>query len=440
MITVNDDVAPSITAPAATEVKCSSLLPAGVNTYAGLVTAGGAASDNCSGTIAISFSDATTPGTCTNKYTVTRTYKATDVCGNTATSNQVITVNDDVAPSITAPAATEVKCSSLLPAGVNTYAALVTAGGAASDNCSGTIAISFSDATTRGTCTNKYTVTRTYKATDVCGNTATSNQVITVNDDVAPSITAPAATEVKCASLVPAGITYYSTFVSAGGAASDNCSGTIAISFSDATTPGTCTNKYTVTRTYKATDVCGNTATSNQVITVNDDVAPSITAPAATEVKCSSLLPAGVNTYAALVTAGGAASDNCSGTIAISFSDATTPGTCTNKYTVTRTYKATDVCGNTATSNQVITVNDDVAPSITAPAATEVKCASLVPAGITYYSTFVSAGGQPVIIAVERLRSASVNATTPGTCTNKYTVTRPIKQPMSVVTQQHQTR
>ena len=98
---MNDDVAPSITAPAATEVKCSSLLPAGVNTYAGLVfTAGGAASDNCSGTIAISFSDATTPGTCTNKYTVTRTYKATDVCGNTATSNQVITVNDDVAPSI----------------------------------------------------------------------------------------------------------------------------------------------------------------------------------------------------------------------------------------------------------------------------------------------------------------------------------------------------
>jgi hypothetical protein len=40
-----------------------------------------------------------------------------------------------------------------------------------------------------------------------------------------------------------------SGFVSAGGTASDNCTGAIAISFSDATTPGTCANKFTVTRT-----------------------------------------------------------------------------------------------------------------------------------------------------------------------------------------------
>jgi ribosomal protein S26 len=264
-------------------------VPAGITTYAGFVSAGGTASDNCTGAIAISFSDATTPGTCANKFTVTRTYTATDVCGNTATSNQTITVNDNVAPTITAPSGTTVTCSGDVPAGITTYSGFVSAGGTASDNCTGAIAISFSDATTPGTCANKFTVTRTYTATDVCGNTATSNQTITVNDNVAPTITAPSGTTVTCSGDVPAGITTYAGFVSAGGTASDNCTGAIAISFSDATTPGTCANKFTVTRTYTATDVCGNTATSNQTITVNDNVAPTITAPSGTTVTCSGM-------------------------------------------------------------------------------------------------------------------------------------------------------
>jgi hypothetical protein len=207
---------------------------------------------------------------------------------------------------------------------------------------------------------------------------------------------------------VPAGITTYSGFVSAGGTASDNCTGAIAISFSDATTPGTCANKFTVTRTYTATDVCGNTATSNQTITVNDNVAPTITAPSGTTVTCSGDVPAGITTYSGFVSAGGTASDNCTGAIAISFSDATTPGTCANKFTVTRTYKATDVCGNTATSNQTITVNDNVAPTITAHRVQQLRAVAMYRQVSQPTQVLYQQEEQQVIIVQEQLRSASV--------------------------------
>jgi hypothetical protein len=46
----------------------------------------------------VTFTDATTPGSCANNYTVTRTFVATDACGNTATASQAITVIDNTPP------------------------------------------------------------------------------------------------------------------------------------------------------------------------------------------------------------------------------------------------------------------------------------------------------------------------------------------------------
>ena len=191
--------------------------------------------------------------------------------------------------------------------------------------------------------------------------------------------------------------------------ATDNCDATPTVTYegevSTKTNNGTCTDQnYTLTRTWKAVDDCGNTATKSQTITVSDNTVPVFTfVPASTTAQCNAVPSIGTPT----------ATDNCDPSVSVTYngqtSTQTSNGSCTdNSYTITRKWTATDNCSNTTSASQTITVNDDVAPSITAPAATEVKCASLVPAGITYYSTFVSAGGQPVIIAVERLRSASV--------------------------------
>jgi hypothetical protein len=49
---------------------------------------------------------------------------------------------------------------------------------------------------------------------------------------------------------------------------------TASVTFTDATTPGTCANNYTITRTFSATDACGNTATASQAITVIDNTPP----------------------------------------------------------------------------------------------------------------------------------------------------------------------
>ncbi|MBK6381872.1 MAG: hypothetical protein IPF69_00065 [Chitinophagaceae bacterium] len=70
---------------------------------------------------------------------------------------------------------------------VNTDSVIVT------DNCAGVVTIThIDDVITNQTCPNRYTLTRTYRATDVCGNFSQCTQIITVNDQTAPVITCPA--------------------------------------------------------------------------------------------------------------------------------------------------------------------------------------------------------------------------------------------------------
>jgi len=60
--------------------------------------------------------------------------------------------------------------------------------------------------------------------------------------------------------------------------ATDNCGGTVTITHdADVLSGQTCANRYTITRTYHATDVCGNVTSQSQTITVDDQTAPLIT-------------------------------------------------------------------------------------------------------------------------------------------------------------------
>ena len=357
IITVNDSTAPTIACPAPVTVSCASLVPP---PNPGSIVA----ADNCSGTATVTFvSDVISNQTCVNKYTITRTYLATDICGNTATCTQIITVNDTSVPTISCPAPVTVSCAESVPP---PNPGSVTA----SDNCGGSLTVVFvGDVISNQTCANKYTITRTYRATDLCGNSATCTQMITVNDITPPSITCPASVTVSCASEVPAPNINLVL-------ASDNCSGAVTKTFvSDVISAQTCVNRYTITRTYRATDVCGNSATCTQIIIVNDQTKPTITCPADVQFSCAGQVPP-VNLN--LV----GASDNCSGAVTKSLvSEVVSNLKCDNNYILTRTYRATDACGNFAECSQKITVFDNVPPTFTStPASITLECTDVVPA------------------------------------------------------------
>ncbi len=278
----------------------------------------------------------------------TNTYQVTDGGGNTATCSFTVTVNDTQAPSITCPAPVTVSCAASVPP-VNI--ASVTA----SDNCPGVAVTHISDVTSAQTCANRFTITRTYRATDVAGNFTECTQIITVNDQTPPTLTCPAPVTVSCASLVPAPNIALVTGVS------DNCTGVLTVTHQgDVISAQTCANRYTITRTYRATDVCGNFAECTQIITVNDQTAPVITCPANITVNAAPGLCSAVVTFTTTAT------DNCAGAVTIVSVPAS--GSVFPVGTTTVTSTATDVCGNSSSCTFTVTVVDNQPPVIVCPA------------------------------------------------------------------------
>ena len=98
----------------------------------------------------------------------------------------------------------------------------------------------------------------------------TCTQTITVDDVTPPTITCPADLTFECITEVPApDITQVM--------ASDNC-GMPVVTWEGDVWNGTCPR--IITRTYMATDSCGNTTQCTQTITVDDVTPPTITCPA----------------------------------------------------------------------------------------------------------------------------------------------------------------
>jgi len=344
IIIVDDTTPPVVTCPVDVTVECSSDVPA---PNVAQVTA----TDNCDPAPVVTFvSDVSDGQTCPE--TITRTYQATDFCSNSAICTQTITVDDTTPPTVTCPADVLVNCQADVPL---SNIGLVTV----TDNCDPNPVITFvSDVPSGTSC--PMTITRTYKATDFCGNESTCTQLITVDDQIPPQITCPTDLTVECMGDVPA---YDIGMVTA----TDNCGATPVIEWVSDTPVGTCPT--VITRVYKATDDCGNEAFCQQIITVDDQTSPVLSGcPADVTVDCGGV-PASANVTA---------TDNCSG-VTVSFNEVTTPGSCDYDYVVTRTWTATDDCGNSASCTQTITVQDNIAPTITCPADLTVGCLTEVP-------------------------------------------------------------
>ena len=304
------------------------------------------ATDNCEGPITVTFTFTTEPGACAQESTVTRTYTATDACGNSSERTQTIFLIDDVDPILDAPALIELDCA-------DDFSAIPLA--TASDNCDPNPLVTFVDSDPEGSCPQTYSVERTFTATDGCGNSSTFVQTITVTDDLAPVISCVAIVDLDCSELL--GDVEEAT-------ATDNCDDAPLLTFEDVTTPGSCDQNYTITRTYTATDACLNSSTKVQTINFSDTTAPVLTTPA------DLILPCGSDT--SQLPPATATDDCCAPTVTMEVTMG--PGSCPQETIETRTFTAEDACGNSSTSTQTVTLIDDQPPVLTCPADLLLSC------------------------------------------------------------------
>ncbi len=232
--------------------------------------------DNCDTSLDATYADVVTPGTCEGEEIITRTWTLTDDCGNTTQHVQVITAQDNTAPTFTAPADITI----YKDASCNFDASLAVTGDVTdeADNCDTSLDATYADVVTPGTCEGEEIITRTWTLTDDCGNTTQHVQVITAEDNTAPTFTAPADITIYkdagCNYNAAAGVTGDVTDEA------DNCDTSLDATYADVVTPGTCEGEEIITRTWTLTDDCGNTTQHVQVITAQDNTAPTFTAPA----------------------------------------------------------------------------------------------------------------------------------------------------------------
>ncbi|MBW8687028.1 gliding motility-associated C-terminal domain-containing protein [Chitinophaga rhizophila] len=364
VITVTDQTAPKFTsaAPAHVTVSCDAI-PLPVNLTA---------TDNCAGTMNIAPIEQRQDGSCPSNYLLVRRWVATDACGNNSdTLMQIITVRDMTPPVFNgiAPVNITVDCDKVPAGEVMT----------ANDNCTpGMITVNPVDtrkAISGSKCADNYQIVRTWTATDLCGNRTVLTQTITVQDTIKPrfSVIVPAAITVNCDSIP--GVDNVT--------ATDNCTANVTVRLTESrqSLSTSCLSSYKLTRTWTASDACGNTATMQQVVTVQDTTRPvfAVLPPADTTVSCDAVPTAPTNLRA---------TDNC-GTVKIGYTQTreTIQGGCAGNYRLIRTWTARDLCNNTTVMRQVITVTDTTGPVIDpAPADVTISCTDAVPVPATLYA------------------------------------------------------
>jgi hypothetical protein len=346
------------------------------------------ASDNCSATV--SFAQVSTQGTsgvAKYNYTITRTWTAVDVFGNTDVETQVLTVRDTVKPTFTPP--TTLTFNTALNA----------------TNCSGNVTFNLAafvadcapDAELNLVVTPNYfsltdntqtlpvgSHTVTFVATDPAGNVANTSLTFVVNDATAPIASCINGISVTLNGVGEAVVT--PNLIN--NQSADNCtlSGALTLLVQELDGPNGDTlgsptpqltfgcgeadgdTEYPIILVVR--DAAGNTSTCETYVIIQDNVAPVITCPASISIDCSSNLDPSLPANGIAT-----ATDNCGPDfIDLTYTDAPQYDgySCGN---VVRTWLAVDQAQNSATCVQNFTITDTKPPIfLTAPPSDTVSC------------------------------------------------------------------
>ena len=300
------------------------------------------AADNCGPNVEliVDYVDSDLLETCPGTYSFTRTWTATDFCGNENSFTQNISVGDDAGPVFTmAPEDQTNQCEEQAYA----YEAV--------DNCSDTPTIIYESRDTLSSdgCGN-YVHFVTLTAYDVCGNTTEHQFTITVQDTEGPqwNQSIPQDVTVECGMVPEVELI----------TATDNCDASVDVIYDESLSDTDCPGEYIVTRTWETSDCTGNSTFAMQVITVTDTTAPEFVEdlPVDATVECDAIPEAEMLT----------AVDLCDANASVEMTEAITDGVCTGTYSITRTWVASDCAGNETIHVQTIEVQDTTSPIVVA--------------------------------------------------------------------------
>lgn len=335
-------------------------------------------------------------------------FTATDLCGNSSTKDVTVTVSD-----VTPPTAVCINgvSASLQPSGL----VVVTVNqfnNFSYDNCTSPLDLQIQrldvspletpTPTLTYDCDDADGVTHhdvKLYVTDEAGNTSVCQTYIVIQDNVAPVLTCPSPVTVDCASNLSVATLGTPTIT-------DNCTPGVPTS-TDAFGPGAGNICEVLTRTWKVIDQANNMGTCDQLINITDTIPPAfISTPANLTVSCEDPL-----VVAPVLTA----TDNCSvgSQIVVDFTEVSTKGLtgCSKyNYTTTRTWHATDKCGNVATHTQVVVVTDTKAPTFPGLPATETVHANSFPAVANVCTVPVELDAEDFLVECAALSECTIDS------------------------------
>jgi hypothetical protein len=371
VVSVNDQIPPTITCPAAPlTIECGASLNPATNAALSAWLNSASATDACSTPVVTNNYSSTGFGVSTSQIV---TFTATDGCGRTSTCTATINIVDTTNPSITCPAAPlTIQCGTSVNPATNAALATWLSSASATDACgAANVTNNYNQASFSDGCGATGSQTVTFTATDTNNRTSTCTAVINIVDTTNPAITCPATPlTVQCgASLNPGTNAALSAWLTSA-SANDACgSASVSNNYSQAGFSDLCGVTGSQTVTFTATDLCGRTSTCTATINIVDTTNPAITCPAAPlTVQCGASLDPMAN--AALLTwlNSASATDACgSASVSNNYNQAGFSDLCGATGSQTVTFTATDACNRTSTCTATINIVDTTNPSITCP-------------------------------------------------------------------------
>jgi hypothetical protein len=292
-----------------------------------------------------SYSLSKTEFTCANVGSNTVTLTLKDVNGNEASATAMVAVVDDIKPNVITKPVTI-----YLDANGNATVTATQVDNGSTDACG---IASYSLSKTEFTCANVGSNTVTLTVKDVNGNEASATAMVTVVDDIKPTvITKPVTIYLDANGIANV------TAAQVDNGSTDSCG---IASYSLSKTEFTCANVGSNTVTLTVKDVNGNEASATAMVTVVDDIKPTVITKSVTI-----YLDANGNATVTATQVDNGSTDNCG---IASYSLSKTEFTCAHIGANTVTLTVKDVNNNDASATATVTVVDNIKPVITSVSA-----------------------------------------------------------------------